>query len=116
MLIGLLEHQASTKDVVIFKKLYVLFFCISNHFKWQTLGLKMQYVLALLSENKVFMSLPPVPDQMERAAAIPPDMYIHKGAKHSIRSITVPGPLKCLDTIGWKAEWMLSFYYNTGIS
>lgn len=60
----------------------------------------MQYILALLSENKIFMSLPPVADQMERAVAIPPDMCIQKGTKHNVRSITVPGPLKCLDTIG----------------
>lgn len=60
----------------------------------------MQYILALLSENKTFMSLPPVADQMEHAVAIPPDMCIQKGTKHNVRSITVPGPLKCLDTIG----------------
>lgn len=38
----------------------------------------MQYILALLSENKTFMSLPPVSDQMERAVIIPPDMRTQK--------------------------------------
>lgn len=117
MLIGLLEHEASTKDVVIFffKNLFFFAFLITLNDKpqsWKCNILWNHY----LKTNFLWASPPPLPDQMECAVAIPPDLCIQKRTKHNLSSITVPGTLKCLDTIGSTAEWMLSFNYHTEMS